>query len=319
MKTEPYHTLPREVQSELDHAELAETLEAWQLSEWYCSQEPPLDEFRQMGAGMWPVIEEATRPRLTRVFIWQRVPRMTVAVTWAACIAVVLAVGITLTQQPVSVTAPLGDQITHELPDGSSIVLNSGTDIQYKRNFGKTSRNIILREGEVFLNVVPNSTPFVVESFDAHIEVLGTSFNVRAWPDQIDAATHVFVSSGQVKVTPVAASELAVTLAAGQSAQVRHDGQAPLVIESIQGPMQRAWVDGGFKFSDEPLGNVVEEIERRYDVEITIASPALETVSIGILKESPEGPEEIIRDICALKDTDCDYRAVPGGFVLEKP
>ena len=244
---------------------------------------------------------------------------MTVAVAWAACIAVVLAVGITLTQQPVSVTAPLGDQITHELPDGSSIVLNSGTDIQYKRNFGKTSRNIILREGEVFLNVVPNSTPFVVESFDAHIEVLGTSFNVRAWPDQINAATHVFVSSGQVKVTPVAASELAVTLATGQSAQVRHDGQAPLVMESIQGPMQRAWVDGGFKFSDEPLGNVVEEIERRYDVEITIVSPALETVSIGILKESPEGPEEIIRDICALKDTDCDYRAVPGGFVLEKP
>ena len=319
MNTEPYHPLPREVQSELGHAELAETLEAWQLSEWYCSQEPPLDEFRQMGAGMWPVIAEATRPRLTRVFVWRRVPRMTVAVALAACIAVVLAVGITLTQQPISVTAPLGDQITHELPDGSSIVLNSGTDIEYKRNFGETSRNIMLREGEVFLNVVPNSTPFVVESFDAHIEVLGTSFNVRAWPDQIDAATHVFVSSGQVKVTPVAASELAVTLAAGQSAQVRHDGQAPLVMESIQGPMQRAWVDGGFKFSDEPLGNVVEEIERRYDVEITIASPALETVSIGILKESPEGPEEIIRDICALKDTDCDYRAVPGGFVLEKP
>ena len=319
MNTEPYHPLPREVQSQLDPAELAETLEAWQLSEWYCSQEPPLDEFRQMGAGMWPVIAEATRPRLTRVFVWRRVPRMNVAVALAACIAVVLAVGITLTQQPITVTAPLGDQITHELPDGSSIVLNSGTDIQYKRNFGETSRDIILREGEVFLNVVPNSIPFVVESFDAHIEVLGTSFNVRSWPDQINAATHVFVSSGQVKVTPITASELAVTLAAGQSAQVRHDGQAPLVMESIQGPMQRAWVDGSFKFSEEPLGNVVEEIERRYDVEITIASPALETVSIGILKESPDGPEEIIRDICALKDTDCDYRAVPGGFVLEKP
>ena len=319
MNTEPYHPLPREVQSELDHAEIAETLEAWQLSEWYCSQEPPLDEFRQMGAGMWPAIAEATRPRLTRVFVWQRVPRMTVAVALAACIAVVLAVGITLTQQPISVTAPLADQITHELPDGSSVVLNSGTHIQYNRNFGKASRNLIIREGDIDLNVVPNSTPFVVESFDAHTEVLGTSFSVRSWPDEINAATHVFVSSGQVKVTPITASELAVTLAAGQSAKVRHDGQAPLVMESIQGPMQRAWVDGGFKFSDEPLRNVVNEIERRYDVEITIASPALETVSIGILKESPEGPEEIIRDICALKDTDCDYRAVPGGFVLEKP
>jgi ferric-dicitrate binding protein FerR (iron transport regulator) len=319
MSTEPYHPLPREVQSELDHAEIAATLEAWQLSEWYCSQEPPLDEFRQMGAGMWPVIEEATRPRLTRVFIWQRAPRMTVAIALAACIAVVLAVGITLTQQPISVTAPLGDQKTHELPDGSSIVLNSGTHIQYKKNFGETSRKLVLREGAIFLNVVPNSTPFVVESFDAHTEVLGTSFNVRSWPDEINAATHVFVSSGQVKVTPVTASELAVTLVAGQSAQVRHDGQAPLVMESIQGLMPHVWVDGGFKFSKEPLGNVVEEVERRYDVEITIASPALETMSVGVLKESPEGPEEIIRDICALKDIACDYRAVPGGFVLEKP
>lgn len=319
MNTEPYHPLPREVHSELDHAELAETLEAWQLSELYCSQEPPLDDFRQMGAGMWPVIAEATRPRLTRVFIWQRVPRMTAAVALAACIAVVLAVGITLSQQPVSLTAPLGDQISHELPDGSSIVLNSGTHIQYKRDFGKTSRNLIILEGDIDLNVVPNSTPFVVESFDAHTEVLGTSFSVRSWPDEINAATHVFVSSGRVKVSPITASELAVTLAAGQSARVRHDGQAPLVMESIQGPMQRAWVDGGFKFSEEPLGNVVKEIERRYDVEITIASPALETVSIGVLKESPEGPEEIIRDICALKDTGCDYRAVPGGFVLDRP
>ena len=319
MNTEPYHPLPREVQSELDHAELAETLEAWQLSEWYCSQEPPLNEFRQMGAGMWPAIEEATRPRLTRVFIWRRAPRMTVSFALAACIAVVLAVGITLTQQPTSVTAPFGEQLTHELPDGSSIVLNSGTDIQYEKNFGESSRKLILREGEIFLNVVPNSTPFVVESFDAYTEVLGTSFNVRSWPDEINAATHVFVSTGQVKVTPVTASELAVTLAAGQSAQVRHDGQAPLVMESIQGPIQRAWVDGGFKFSGKPLGNVVKEIERRYDVEITIASPALETMSIGVLKESPEGPEEIIQDICALKITACDYRAVPGGFVLDKP
>ncbi len=319
MNKEPYHPLPREVQSELDHAELAETLEAWQLAEWHCSQEPRLDDFRQMGAGMWPMIEEATRPRLTRVFIWRRVPRTTVAVALAACIAVVLAVGITLTQQPTSVTAPFGEQLTHELPDGSSIVLNSGTHIQYKNSFGETSRKLILREGEIFLNVVPNSTPFVVESFDAHTEVLGTSFNVRSWPDEINAATRVFVSSGQVRVTPVTASELAVTLAAGQSAQVRHDGQAPLVMESVQGPIQRAWVDGGFKFSDEPLGNVVEEIERRYGIEITIASPALETMSIGVLKESPEGPEEIIRDICELKDTACDYRAVPGGFVLEKP
>jgi len=57
-----------------------------------------------------------------------------------------------------------------------------------------------------------------------------------------------------------------------------------------------------------------EEIERRYDVEITIGSPALETLSIGVLKESPESAEEIIRDICALH---CDYRAVPGGFSLE--
>ena len=316
MNTEPYHSpLPSEVQLELDHTEIADTLEAWQLSEWYCSQEPPLSEFRQMGAEMWPAIEGATRPRLTRIFTWQHAPRTTIAVALAACIAVILAVGITLTQQPTSVIAPFGDQITHELPDGSSIVLNSGTHVQYKKKFGKTSRELVLREGEIFLNVVPNSTPFVVESFDAQTEVLGTSFNVRSWPDEINAATHVSVNSGKVKVIPLTASELAVTLTAGQSAQVRHDGQGPLVVESIQDLMQyTSWVNGSFKFSDRPLGNIVEEIERRYDVEITIGSPALETLSIGVLKESPENAEEIIRDICELH---CDYRAVPGGFALE--
>ena len=125
------------------------------------------------------------------------------------------------------------------------------------------------------------------------------------------------VESGRVQVAPRSGADLAVILTAGQSARIQPAGQRPLVVtQKAETSMENyAWVDGGFKFSDQPLGKVVQEIERRYDVEITLEPSSLESLSIGILKQSPETAEEIIRDICALQ-SNCEYRAVSNGFLL---
>ncbi len=313
MKTDSNSSIPEEILDHLDFSEIPDTLTVWELSASYYDREPSTQEFRNVGRDMWPLIQRATRPAPTylRLVTWPR------AVALAACIALLLAVGIILTQQPTSVFAPHGEQLTHQLPDGSSLILNSGTRVEYRKNFGESSRELTLKEGEIFLNVEHSSTPFIVETFDAQTTVLGTSFNVRSWPNEIDAATDVAVESGQVQVSPHGDTDLAVVLNAGQSAKIQPDGQRPVVTLQTETVVDDyAWLGGGFKFSEEPLGKVIQEIERRYDVEISLDSSDLESVSIGIFKQSPETAEEIIRDICALPQLNCDYRAVSNGFLL---
>ncbi len=308
MHIDPSTPLPDEILDDLDFSEIPDTLRVWNISAAYYTDEPSTEEFEYVGREMWLLIDQSTQFRLKRFITWQNVAAM------AACIALILSVGILLMQQPTSVTAPLGEQLSYQLPDGSTLLLNSGTRFEYSKKFGDTSRKLTLNQGEIFLNVKPSSIPFVVESFDAETRVLGTSFNVRSWPDEINAATNVSVESGKVRVIPSAAPDISVTLEAGESARIQPDGQVPLVSQISETSNETSnWTNGEFKFSSYPLGNVAKEIERRYDVKISIQPPDLESLTIGILKEAPESAEEIIRDICALN---CEYRVIPGGFVL---
>ena len=309
MNTDPNPLLPDEIAEQLDASEVSDIKNIWEHSATYLDEEPSTPYFENIGQGMWSAIRQATKPPLQRIILWRRVRIPAVAV---ACIAVLISIGIPLTQQHISVTAPPGEHLSHQLPDGSTALLNSGSKLEYhRRTFGNSSRRLAL-EGEVFLRVTPSSHPFVVQSFDAETEVLGTSFNVRSWPDEIGAATDVSVEEGRVRVTPLSDENMHVTVEAGQSARIQPDGQRPSVTQIVT-TNDYNWIHGGFKFSDRPLGNIVQEIERRYGINIQVDSPSLASMPIGILKQSPQNAEEIIRDICELH---CEYRAVSGGFVL---
>ena len=308
MNTDPNYRLPDEILEHLEYSEIPDTLRIWELAGSYYGDEPSSFDFEHGSEQMWSHIHQSSKPAILRLVTWRT------SLPIAACIAVILCIGVLFTQQPTSIVAPLGEQLTHQLPDGSEIILNSGSHIEYRKNFGDSSRELTLHEGEIFLNVEHQSIPFIVQSFDATTEVLGTSFNVRSWPDELQPSTGVIVKTGQVRVTPRSDSNLSVTIGAGESAHIRSRGLTPL-IKSVSNDESTPylWIDGGFKFSGQPLGNVAKEIERRYNINIHIESPTLRSLSIGILKQSPENAEDIIQDICGLH---CKYVTVPDGFLL---
>ncbi len=308
MKLDSTWSISPELRSGLSADEAREFQAIWQEAEGYYGPEPSLGEFRDMGGEIWPVLDVATRPRLRKVWLRR-------AAALAACVALLLSIGIAVLNQGTTIDAPVGTlQYTHQLPDGSTLTLNSGTRIRYNKKFGADNRDISLIRGEVFFEVAEDDRPFRVRTFNLHSEVLGTSFNVRAWPDEHDAATDVLVKTGRVVVTPKATPDVRLSLVAGQSARLPQGSQKLAVSEPVEEPAGLLlWVDGSFKFSNQALGDVMAEVERRYNVHITVDSPALNTLPIGILKESPENAAEIIRDICALH---CAYRVVPDGFVL---
>jgi len=92
------------------------------------------------------------------------------------------------------------DQIlkTFTLPDGTLVSLNSGTKLQYPRKFKSDTREVKI-QGEAFFQVKPNKNkPFIIHAGKAEIKVLGTSFNVNAYPD--NKLVEVIVETGKVQV-----------------------------------------------------------------------------------------------------------------------
>jgi ferric-dicitrate binding protein FerR (iron transport regulator) len=95
--------------------------------------------------------------------------------------------------------ASTGEVITtYTLPDGTIVSLNSNTILKYPKKFGKNTREVTI-EGEAFFEVKPDKNkPFIIHAGEAQIKVLGTSFNVNAYPNA--PSVEVIVETGKVQV-----------------------------------------------------------------------------------------------------------------------
>lgn len=330
---QPQHRyrLPAEVQAALEQEpeeERVRLLEAWDLAAYTLGEEPDEAAFRLLGAEIWqnveavleqeaPVRAAPLRLRLVKAPLRLVQPRTLRWAALAACIALLIAVGTFYTQQPITVTAAYGDVAYHTLPDGSRLTLNSGTKISYARHFGQDERRIKLVRGEVFFDVTTGEHPFNVQTFNSAVTVLGTQFNVRAWPHDVNPATEVAVAEGTVRMTAHRYPERAVTLEAGQSARLGRQNDTPMTLDAATTENALSWRDGGFKFSGHPLGTVVDEMERRYDVRIKVSSKIPLDTPVALLTDNPLSVEEILRDICEYNAF--EYRAVPGGYQITRP
>ena len=155
------------------------------------------------------------------------------------------------------------------LPDGSRVLLNADSRLTWNRDFTDSLREIHLT-GEAFFDVVRDTLrPFVVHTGDMDVKVLGTTFNVRAYPDEKPITTLV---SGSVEVA--AKANKTVRLQPLQTAVLNLDNEQ-FEIEEISEAEAAPWREGKLTFRDTPLGAVVRDIERKYDVECEVESAEL--------------------------------------------
>src|SRR5660398_29209 len=83
-----------------------------------------------------------------------------------------------------TVTCALGDKTTMVLPDSSLVFLNSGSEITFNNNFKKGERQVSL-VGEAYFSVTKDpENPFRIKTSEIEVEVLGTEFNLKAYPDE---------------------------------------------------------------------------------------------------------------------------------------
>lgn len=156
------------------------------------------------------------------------------------------------------------------LPDGTKVLLNAGTTIQYPTQFDQKERTVIL-EGEGYFEVVKNEQkPFIVRLKGYDVKVLGTVFNVKAYPDMDYSTTSLI--SGKVFLTSYDTEGVVCNEQILQPSETARIDRQSGIITTFRGDedFQLAWTKGLYKFKDKPFSEVVAELERLYDVTILI-------------------------------------------------
>ena len=164
--------------------------------------------------------------------------------------------------------APQGKKSKVVLSDSTVIWLNSSSKIQLKNNYNVLNRNVIL-EGEAYFEVKENKRiPFRVSTKDLYISVLGTKFNIIAYPDEDIAETAVV--EGIIEVTTKAKSAAKKVILSQNQKAVYDKNSNTLTYKSANPRIDIAWMHNMLIFDNEHYLRVFNKLERWYGVDIEV-------------------------------------------------
>lgn len=234
---------------------------------------------------------------------------------WLAAAVVLLVFGAGLLLTPQTVTAPRGEIASVTLPDGSTVELNSGSQISYSRFFSYTNRTIDL-EGEAFFSVRQGEHPFVVRGNKTIARVTGTAFNVRSWSGELMQETEVTVAEGSVDFYPVDLPEQSVTVREGELSRWAVEMKQPTPPEAVSLDKMLGWREQKLMFNEKPLLVIFQELERRFDVNIQLYDTTMASETLTAFYARPENVESVIKDICRVKGL--RYAETANGYSVYK-
>ena len=236
--------------------------------------------------------------------------------------AVVLLIGVAFAIQYFSgTTVPMVAMETQsdvlrsvEMPDGSTIWLNRASSLEYPESFAGSERRVVLK-GEAFFDVVRNEEkPFIVQTDAGEVQVLGTSFNVRAYPGE--DFEEVQVVSGKVAYNPSAVSQK-TELVAGQWSKYEKKAKR-LTPDNNADPNRLAWKTGKAVFETTPMRKILETMEHMYGLKFNVQNlnPILDcpfTISLeGLSAEEAVRTMQLAFHLETEKIANNTYRLIGG-------
>lgn len=228
---------------------------------------------------------------------------------YAAVVAIIIAVGcisywqgevnVKDTFADISVEAPLGSKTKLYLPDGTLVWLNAGSRMTYSQGFGVDNRKVEL-EGEGYFEVKRNEKiPFFVKTKDLQLQVLGTKFNFRDYPE--DHEVVVSLLEGKVGLNNLLREEKEAVLSPDERA-VLNKANGLLTVESVTASNASQWTDGYLFFDEELLPDIAKELERSYNVKIHIANDSLKTFRFyGNFVRREQNIQEVLEALASTK------------------
>ncbi|MBO9635424.1 MAG: FecR family protein [Chitinophagaceae bacterium] len=217
--------------------------------------------------------------------------------------------------------AEIGEMKTVQLPDGTVVTLNANSSIKLNKDFNTSDRRLEL-SGEAFFKVAQNpSRPFIIHTDRMDVRVLGTSFNVKAYPDDQNFETTLIQGSVEVemnneekrkvilkpneKVTVENSRLIAASEPKAQDLQKLQPRKAniiePVTLSRDSSIVEISWTNNQLAFNNNTFEEIAKKIERWYGVNmqfeneqlkqgrftITIEKESLETVMQALQWSSP--------------------------------
>lgn len=170
-----------------------------------------------------------------------------------------------------------GETYQVRLPDGSMVYLNTASNLTYPVSFAKSKDRTVTLSGEAYFEVFKDKMhPFIVKTAKQEVRVLGTHFNLKAYPDEEQTKTTLL--EGSVKVTPLSAmgrdaEGREVVLMPGQQSSFSTKG---IKVNEADPNLETAWKNNKFMFESEPIQNIMKMLERWYDIEVVYEGKAPE-------------------------------------------
>ncbi|GAO44768.1 FecR family protein [Flavihumibacter petaseus] len=197
------------------------------------------------------------------------------------------------------------------LPDSTQVWLNAASTLEYPQSFNGDRREVLLN-GEAYFDVKhADSIPFVIYSGRVSTTVLGTAFNIKAYPGMRKVT--VSVRRGKVKVQydgqPVA------LLTKGQQVSIDNISHAA-VEKNLKEETAAAWHEGNLIYDDYTVEDMIADLQRVYDVTILVESPAVQKMRVSTSFKREMGIDKALEIICRL--TDCTLSTSGGTYILRQ-
>lgn len=187
----------------------------------------------------------------------------------------------------------VGERKSFQLPDGSKVMLNAGSTLTMAQHFNTNSREVTL-EGEAFFDVVHNpGKPFIIHTSAMNVKVLGTVFNVKAYP--ADKTVETSLLKGSVEITLKNDTKKKIILKPNekivlpnvnaeespapktQNTKLKTDPDYTIAaLTYIDSAVKEvSWTENRLTFTDNSFEEIAPELERWYNVSITIEDDAV--------------------------------------------
>lgn len=196
----------------------------------------------------------------------------------------------------ITIEAPYGSKTKLYLPDGTLVWLNAGSKMSYAQDFGINERTLDL-SGEAYFEVIKNEEmPFKVHTEELDVKVLGTKFNFRNYKDDLEAK--VCLLEGKVALNT---REKETILHPDQQALLdKKTGK--LSVSGTKAAYSAEWTNDRLYFDEVLLSDIIKELERSYDVKITVADDTLNTIRFyGNFRKREQSIQEIM-DVLSSTD-----------------
>ena len=192
-----------------------------------------------------------------------------------------------------TLTVPGGCEFSLALADGSRVWLNAGSELRYPERFAPGKREVSLK-GEAYFEVARDTaSPFFVRTDHMELQVLGTSFDISAYPDDGEVVTTLL--TGSVAQRFDGRQEEIILRPSYQSVYVVENGETQIREADLEAVL--AWKSGKFVARNDRLEDILRKLGRWYDFQVVYTDPRLRDLRFHIHCERYENVMDILERV----------------------